>query len=48
MTYAEIETATLEQINDELAAGGFPSNETDIEDARKSLRALFAEMGLAK
>lgn len=41
-------TATLEQINDELAAGGFPSNETDIEDARKSLRALFAEMGLAK
>lgn len=41
-------TATLEQINDELAAGGFPSNETNLEDARKSLRALFAEMGLAK
>ena len=41
-------TATLEQINDELAAGGMPSNETNIDDARKSLRALFAEMGLAK
>ena len=41
-------TATLEQINDELAAGGMPSNETNLDDARKSLRALFAEMGLAK
>ena len=48
MTYAEINTATLEQINDELAAGGMPSNETNLDDARKSLRALFAEMGLAK
>lgn len=41
-------TATLEEINDELASGGMPSNETNIDDARKSLRALFAEMGLAK
>ena len=41
-------TATLEQINDELAAGGMPSNETNLDDARESLRALFAEMGLVK
>ena len=41
-------TATLEQINDELAEGGMPSDETNLDDARKSLRALFAEMGLAK
>lgn len=43
MNQEQIDHATLDELNDELAAGGMPSGETDIASARKSVRALIAE-----
>lgn len=37
INFSELNTATLEQINETLDFIGFPSGKTDIEDARKSL-----------
>jgi len=42
MTEQQIDAATLEELNEELAAGGMPSGETDLETARKSVRALVS------
>lgn len=44
INFSELSTATLEQINEELAAGGFPSGKTDIEDARKSLWGAWKQI----
>lgn len=44
MTNEEIETATLDQLNEELAAGGFPSEETRLDNARNAVRNMIAEL----
>lgn len=43
MTPKQIDNATLDELNEELAAGGMPSGETDVASARKSVRSLIAE-----
>ena len=43
MTATQIETATLDELNDELAAGGMPSGETEIDSARESVMSLISE-----
>lgn len=43
MNATQINAATLEQLNAELAAGGMPSGEIDLTEARKSVRSLIAE-----
>jgi hypothetical protein len=48
MEYAEIATATLEQLNDELAAACWESGYTEIDWARKAVRLLFAECNKAE
>ena len=40
-----IRIASLSEINQELAAGGFPSGETDLVVARRALRNVYEEMG---
>jgi hypothetical protein len=47
MEYAEIATATLDQLNEELAAAGWESGYTEIDWARKAVRALFHQYGKA-
>lgn len=43
MTRKQVATATLDELNEELAAAGFPSGETDLANARKAVRAVIAE-----
>jgi hypothetical protein len=43
MEYSQIATATLEQLNEELADAGWESGYTEIDWARKAVRALFYE-----
>jgi hypothetical protein len=45
MEYAEIATATLDQLNEELAAAGWESGYTEIDWARRAARALFHQHG---
>jgi hypothetical protein len=40
-----IKNASLAEINQELASGGFPSSETDLVVARRALRNVYEEMG---
>jgi hypothetical protein len=39
----DIRKANLDEINRELAAAGFPSNETDLVVARRALRSVYRE-----
>ena len=43
MTPAQIETATLDQLTDELGAAGAYSLYTDIDEARKAVRSIIAQ-----
>ena len=43
MTAAQIETATLDQLTDELGAAGAYSQYTDIDEARKAVRSIIAQ-----
>jgi len=44
MTFAQISTATLDQLTDELAAAGWDSTQTDIHDAREAVARLLCEV----
>jgi len=46
MTRNEIETASLDQLTDELAAAGWDSTQTELTAAREAVTALFDELGL--
>lgn len=48
MEYSQIANATLEQLNEELADAGWESGYTEIDWARKAVRALFHEHGKAE
>jgi len=41
----EVSTATLEQLTNELAAAGWDSTQTNIEDAREAVLNLIADTG---
>ena len=43
MTPAQIETATLDQLTDELGAAGAYSLYTDIDEARQAVRSIIAQ-----
>ena len=43
MTPAQIETATLDQLTDELGAAGAHSLYTDIDEARQAVRSIIAQ-----
>ena len=43
MTPAQIETATLDQLTDELGAAGAYSQYTDIDEARQAVRNVIAQ-----
>ena len=43
MTQAQIETATLDQLTDELGAAGAYSQCTDIDEARQAVRNIIAQ-----
>lgn len=43
MTAAQIETATLDQLTDELGAAGAYSLYTDIDEARQAVRSIIAQ-----
>jgi len=43
MTYAQIATASLGELTDELAAAGWDSTQTETCDARKSVALLLQE-----
>jgi hypothetical protein len=43
MTFAQISSATLDQLTDELAAAGWDSTQTDICDARDAVARLLNE-----
>jgi len=43
MTAAQIETATLDQLTDELGAAGAYSQYTDVDEARQAVRNVIAQ-----
>ena len=43
LTYAQIATATLDQLTDELAAAGWDSTQTETRDARDAVARLLHE-----
>ena len=43
MTLAQVSTATLDQLTDELAAAGWDSTQTDVHDAREAVVRLMHE-----
>lgn len=48
MTISKINSMTLEQINEELGAGGHYSLHNDVNEAREALVAMANEYGILK
>lgn len=44
MTFAQIKTATLDQLTDELVAAGWDSTQTDVTEAREAVTNLLLEV----
>jgi len=45
MNYADVSTATLDELTDELAAAGRDSTLTDVYDARRAVACLLNDLG---
>jgi hypothetical protein len=48
MTIAQAKTATLDQLTEELAAAGWDSTQTTVEEAREAVMNLLAEYGVTE